>query len=385
MKGTTHMTRALRTAQYLALSAISGSFATGAFSGCSNDGSNPGGDEAGSTTDGSVADSGTADGAKEATADAAGDAGLDASRDVGQRDVGLADVGLPDIGLPDVVLPGLDTGVDAPVDAGLDSPEEAETSAQTFCGLQSGLAFCADFDEPGALWAPDGGASTVWTSITGTSVDLSLSTVQSTSTPDSLLMIAGQADMPSSVKVVKQISGTVTQAIYEYDINLATVPTVGYAGGFATDFQFNDTSPAATDSFGFRIGVFNAQFTASQPFSADFEHNTDNGTGGGCGPCGTTTDGGVLALPLETGSWQHVKIAVAFSAAASDAGDAGPPGRVSVQLYLNKSSTATLDMTFPAPFAAAPFARISTGLADTWTATNDNWEIYYDNITLKVQ
>jgi hypothetical protein len=364
---------------------MSGSFATGAFSACSNDDSSSSGGDAGPRTDGSVEDTGKPDAASKTMADAAGDTGLDASRDVGLPDIGLPDIGLPDIGLPDVVLPGLDTGVDAPVDAGLDAPAEAEASAQTFCGLQSGLAFCADFDEPDALWAPDGGASSVWTSVTGTSVDLSISTVQSTSAPDSLLMTAGQTDMPSSVKVVEQVSSTITQAIYEYDINLAMVPTTGYAGAFATDFQFNDTSPTATDSFGFRIGVFNAQFTGSQPFSADFEHNTDNATGGGCGPCGTTTDGGVLALPLETGSWQHVKIAVAFSAAASDAGDGGPPGTVSVQLYLNKSSTATLDMTFPAPFAAAPFARISTGLADTWTPTNDNWEIYYDNITLKVQ
>jgi hypothetical protein len=296
-------------------------------------------------------------------------------------DVGLPDVVLPDVGLPDVGLPGLDTGIDL-LEAGLDAPAEAEASALNFCALQSGLAFCADFDEPGALWTADGGAASVWTNIVGTSTDLSLSAAQSTSPPDSLLVTAGQADMPTAVKVVKEISSTVTQAIYEYDIDLAAIPTTGYAGGFATDFQFSDTP--STDSFGFRIGVFNAQFSASQPFSADIEHN-DNVTGGSCnGPCGTT-DAGLLALPLETGVWQHVKIAVAFSAAANDAGDAAAPGSVSVQLYLNKSATATLDMTFPAPFAAAPFARISTGLADTWTASNDHWEIYYDNVTLKVQ
>jgi hypothetical protein len=392
MKGTTQMKRALRTAQYLAISAMSGSLAMAAISACSASSSGgSGGEDAAATPDGAVADTSTPDVQNEAGADATGDAGLDASllsdvvlSDVVLSDVVLPDVVLPDVGLPDAVLPGLDTGVDAPVDAGLDAAPEAEASAQNFCALQSGLAFCEDFDEPDALWTPDGGAASVWTNIVGTSTDLSVSDLLSTSPPDSLLVTAGQTDMPSAVKVVKEVASPVTQAIYEYDINLAAVPTSAYAGGFATDFQFSDVP--GTDSFGFRIGVFNANASltgSQQVFSADFEHN-DGVTGGGCGPCGTT-DAGLLALPLATGSWQHVKIAVAFSAAANDAGDAGAPGSVSVQLYLNKSATATLDMTLPAPFAAAPFARISTGLADTWTTTNDNWGIYYDNITLKVQ
>jgi hypothetical protein len=130
------------------------------------------------------------------------------------------------------------------------------------------------------------------------------------------------------------------------------------------------------------MGVFNAQASATEPFSADFEHNAAIG---GCGPCALSVDAGSSGLPLLTGVWQHVKIAVAFSAAANDAGDAGSPGTVSVQLYLNKSATATIDTTFPAPFTTAPFARISTGLVDTWTSGNDGWEIYYDNVTLKVQ
>jgi hypothetical protein len=94
---------------------------------------------------------------------------------------------------------------------------------------------------------------------------------------------------------------------------------------------------------------------------------------------------GSTAVPLQTGAWQHVKIAVAFSAAPADAGDAGPAGSVSVQLFLDRSPEAVVDTTFPAPFTSAPFARISAGLVDTWTSNVDNWSIYYDNITLALQ
>jgi hypothetical protein len=383
---------------------MTGSLATGVFSACSNDDSStPSGGDAAVTPDGSVGDSGTPEPHNDAMADAASDAGIDSSTgltdgshpdsslsdtgladtsllpDTSLVDTGLLDTGLLDTGLHDTGLPGIDSGSDAEVDGGLDAHVEAEAGPQNFCALQSGLAFCADFDEANSLWAVDGGAASVWTSVVGTSTDLSISAAETTSAPDSLLMTAGQGDTPASAKVVKEYGSPVTQAIYEYDTYIASFPTSGYFGGFATDFQFYDVSPTNTDDFGFRIGIFNAQATVGEPFSADFEHNA---AVGGCGPCTLSGDAGLSNLPLLTGVWQHVKIAVAFSAAAADAGS---PGTVSVQLYLDKSPIAANDMTLPAPFATAPFARKSTGLVDTWTSGNDNWEIYYDNVTLKVQ
>ena len=258
-------------------------------------------------------------------------------------------------------------------DAGTDAATAADASeasaTATFCQTQSGLAFCADFDEPGAL-SPDAGAAD-WTSVVGTAAELSLSTAQSVSPSDSLLVALqnGPANTDQSAKVVEMITPAngVTQAIYQFDIYIETVPLAN-VGGFATDFQFLDTN-GGTDQFGFRIGVF-ANTTGFD--HADLEHN--HPTLGGA-------DDIVSPIPITAGAWNHVEMAVAYSTGQ----DAGSGDTVSFQLFLNHSITATVNSEFPAPFAKAAFARFAVGMVYAFDPTNKDWGIYYDNFTLKLQ
>jgi hypothetical protein len=189
------------------------------------------------------------------------------------------------------------------------------------------------------------------------------------SPPDSLLVQLqdGPANTDQSAKVVEMITPTngVKQAIYQFDIYIATVPLAN-VGGFATDFQFLDTS-GATDQFGFRIGVF---ANTSGFDHADLEHN--HPTLGG-------PDDIISPIAITAGAWNHVEMVVAYSQGA-DGGD-----EVAFQLYLNHSATPAVDSTFAAPFATAPFARFAAGMVYAFDPTNKDWGIYYDNFTLKLQ
>ena len=266
-----------------------------------------------------------------------------------------------------------DTGAsDGAADAGMDA-----AAAPTFCQSQTGLAFCADFDQPNALsldaGAFDAGsypgeASDIFDSFANPG-KMSLSTVHASSAPDALLFQLGTGnDGIQSVKAVKQVTPVsgVTQAIYELDmyidqVALSTDPN-NTNGGFATDLQFDDN-----DTFGFRIGVF-ANTTGFD--HADLEHNHPD-IGGG--------DDITSPIALSAGSWQHVKMAVAYST-GSDGGS-----EVAFQLYLNKSATAAIDATYPAPFARAHYARLAAGMVYAFDPNNHPWGLYFDNVTLKTQ
>jgi hypothetical protein len=344
------MKRALRAAQGIAASGFlaGGLVITSGIGGCSSDSgsSGSGGRDSSAPLEDATADSGT-DGATPGTDAPSGvtptpDSGATAS-DSGTTE---GDSG---------------TAADAPVDAPL------EAAVKTFCQTQSGLDFCADFDEQDAL-STDGGATGTWTQLVGS--ELGLSTAQASSAPHSLLvaMQDGPANTDQSAKVVEWLTPTsgVTQAIYEFDIYIDTVPLAN-VGGFATDFQFLDTS-GGSDQFGFRIGVF-ANTTGFD--HADLEHN--HPTLGG-------NDDITSPIAITAKAWNHVKMSVAFAALAGDGGDS-----VAFQLYLNKSATPAVDANYPAPFSKAAFARFAAGMVYAFDATNKDWGIYYDNFTLKLQ
>jgi hypothetical protein len=250
-------------------------------------------------------------------------------------------------------------------------------AAVTFCQSQTGLAFCADFDQPSALsldaGAFDAGsypgeASDIWDSL-ATPSEISVSTTRAASAPSSVLFQLGTgADGNQSVKAVKQVTPAagVTQAVYEFDlfidkVALSTDPN-NTNGGFATDLQFDDG-----DSFGFRIGIF-ANTTGFD--HADLEHNHPD-IGG--------NDDVTSPIALSASAWQHVKMAVAYST-GSDGGS-----EVAFQLYLNRSATAAIDATYPAPFARARYARLAAGMVYAFDPNNHPWGLYFDNVTLKTQ
>ncbi len=158
----------------------------------------------------------------------------------------------------------------------------------------------------------------------------------------------------------------VTQAIYEFDlyidkVALSTDPNATN-GGFATDLQFADN-----DAFGFRIGIF-ANTTGFD--HADLEHNHPD-LGG--------NDDVTSPIALSASAWQHVKMSVAYST-GSDGGS-----EVAFQLYLNRSATAAVDATYPAPFAKASYARLAAGMVYAFDPNNHPWGLYFDNVTLKTQ
>lgn len=338
--------------------------------GCSSSsGNGGGGDDGGTTADSSVPpDGATSDTGAATDAMTQADSGSTAPESgvISQDDSGTtADSGSS---------MGADSGGDAgngAGDAAGDAPGTSDAAeagpALTFCQTQSGLNFCADFDEPGAL-SPDAGAL-AWTSIVGSSAEVALSTAQAASPPDSLLVQLqnGPASPDQSAKVVEMITPAsgVAQAIYQFDMYIATVPLAN-VGGFATDFQFLDTA-GGTDQFGFRIGVF---ANTSGFDHADLEHN--HPTLGG-------SDDIVNSIPITAGAWNHVEMVVAYSQ-ASDGGN-----EVAFQLYINNSTTPAVDSTFPAPFAKAAFARFAAGMVYAFDSTNKDWGIYYDNFTLKLQ
>jgi hypothetical protein len=353
------MKRVLRAAQRTAVSsfvAAGGLFIACGIGGCSSDSSN----------DGNSAEGG-ADSSMPSSDDAGSDTGTTQSMDAPTgSDTGStstfeagAEAGIVDSGSTTTS----DAAADAPSDAPVDAPEAA---AATFCQMQSGLNFCADFDEPGAL-APDAGAAN-WTQIVGTPAEVALSTAQAASAPDSLLvsLADGPANTDRSAKVVEMITPAngVTQAIYEFDMYIATVPLAN-TGGFATDFQFLDTM-GGSDQFGFRIGVF-ANTTGFD--HADLEHN--HPTLGGADDISSP-------IAITASAWNHVKMVVAYSAA-----DGG--GNVAFQLFLNHGAAADVSADYPAPFAKAAFARFAAGMVYAFDGTNKDWGIYYDNFTLKLQ
>jgi hypothetical protein len=357
------MKQAVRPANYVAMSCIimaGGALIAGSMGACSSDdNSNPPiGADSGSM---SSTDSGTG-----------ADSTVTTVVDSGNSDTGVTsqpgdDAGTPDAGQQDAAPSGDASDGGSPVDA-------ADSAvAPSFCQTQQGLDFCDDFDLPGSL-SLDGGSGTAWTSLVGSTTELVISSAQAQSQPDSLLVQlpegpadggAGTGDQ--SAKVVKMITPAsgVSQAIYEFDVYIANVPLAS-VGGFATDFQFDDTS-AGTDQFGFRIGVF-ANATGFD--HADLEHNH---------PVLGGNDDIVSPISITYQAWNHVKMVVAY-AAESDGGD-----NVAFQLYLNNGATAAVDATWPAPFAVAPFARFAAGMVYAFDSTNKDWEIYYDNFTLKLQ
>ena len=346
---------------------VAGASALGsaACSSDSNGNGNTGGDGAApldgaATEDTTVVadDSSSDDGSVAAQADGA----VDATADAG-------------IVSPDAAM---DASGDATVVASMDAtPDElADGPAPTFCESQVGLAFCDDFDSPGAL-SLDGGASSAWTTIVGSPAELSVSSAISASAPNSLLVslpdgpndAGGNGDR--SAKVVKQLTppAGVAQAVCEFDMYIASEMAATSNGGFATDFQFTDGNGA--DQFGFRIGIF---ANASGFDHVDLEHNH---------PILGGNDDIVSPITgFAAGAWNHVKMAVAFAAvsAAADAGDT-----VQFQMYLNRSANAVIDATYPAPFASAPFARIAAGVVYAFDGNNKAWNINYDNFTLKIQ
>ncbi len=371
------MKQTFRAARYIAISSISALLATGGLTGCDSDSS--------SSTEGNVDAGPTADGGERNANDASVQENMDAGIDTGRT----LDTGLQETGLVPTADGGISTAADASstaldsaaadaativVDAGVDSalPDAAiEASTQSFCQGQSGLDFCADFDEANAL-SPDASLASAWTQLVGTPAELTLSTAQASSAPNSLLaLLARGPDPDHSAKVVKMItpSNGVTQAIYEFDMYIANVPAAAAGvnpGGFATDFQFDD-SPG-NDSFGFRIGVFS---NGTGFDHADLEHNhPDLG-----GPDDITSP-----IALSAGAWQHVKMVVAYAAVPLDGGN-----DVAFQLYLNRSAVPDVNAIYPAPFGKAPFARLAAGMVYAFQATEKDWGIYYDNFTLKVQ
>jgi hypothetical protein len=294
----------------------------------------------------------------------------------------LADAGQSDTATPNVDAASADAGTDTGLvvaEASTDATPEAEAGAVAFCGSQVGLAFCADFDEPGALGG-DAGAST-WDQIGGSVTELSLSTTEAVSTPNSLAIALDGTTGDRSAQVIRTVTPVhgVTQAIYEFDVFMATLPSNPGAGGFITDFQFSDTPAGGgggSDQFGFRIAVFSTDTGAFD--HAELQHNAP--------ALGSIPDDIINISAVDagaaftTGIWNHVKIAVAYAAGAT--ADAG--ASVEMRAYINGDTTPVVDKTYPSPFAAAPFARISDGMVYAFS-TSKTYDIFYDNITLKLQ
>ncbi len=280
-----------------------------------------------------------------------------------------------DSGAPDTTPTAMDAGA-VDTSTGKDAP--AEASPKGFCASHPGLAFCADFDEPGAIDA-DAGASG-WDDIVSQGTEVTISVARAVSTPSSLLTALASSNGDRSAKVVKTVrpAGGLSQALYAFDVYLDALPANPGAGGFITDLQFTDTAAgggSAQDQFGFRIAVFS---TASGGFDhAEFQHNA---------PALPSTPDDVVDISaldagasFTSGAWNHVEIAVAFSAA----GDAGQT--VGVQLYVNHDPAPAVDKTYPSPFASAPFARVADGVVFAFNGGSKDYGIYYDNVTLKLQ
>ncbi len=361
------MKRAVRAAGYIA---ISGLVTLGGLGACSSDDSNPvvgGGQDSGAPG----ADAG-ADVIGVVTPPA--DSGGADTGSTGGGDTGVADAGV-DSGAPD------DSGQDAttPVDGAGGGDAGAADAADSavgpsFCQAQVGLAFCDDFDLAGSL-SLDGGAATAWSQVVSNGTEVAISSAQAKKAPNSLLVALPNGPLPDgggntdqSAKVVKMITPAngVTQAIYEFDMYIDTVPLAN-VGGFATDFQFDDTA-GGSDQFGFRIGVF---ANTSGFDHAELQHNH---------PVLGGPDDIISSIPITAHAWNHVKMVVAFSALANDAGDS-----VAFQLYIDDSATAAVDQSYPAPFTKAAFARFAAGMVYSFDGTNKDWGIYYDNFTLKLQ
>jgi hypothetical protein len=332
---------------------VSGLLAAGGVFAC-NDDDNDGGGPTSPSVDGGSGSSGSSSGTTQTGTDSGGAQDSASST--------------PDSGGSQTSDSGDDTTDSGNTASDSGSGDAGTDAATTFCKSQQGLAFCDDFDDDGALSLDAGLAS--WTSLVSNGTEITTSSAQAVSAPNSMLMalLDGPANTDQSAKVVKMITPAngVTQAVYEFDMYIATVPLAA-VGGFATDFQFDDVG-GASDQFGFRIGVF-ANATGFD--HADLEHNH---------PVLGGPDDSVSPIGITAGAWNHVKMSVAYSALADDAGD-----NVSFQLYINKNATAVVDEQYPAPFAKAPFARFAAGMVYAFDATNKDWGIYYDNFTLKIQ
>jgi hypothetical protein len=292
---------------------------------------------------------------------------------------------------------GEESGAEAgpPTDAGRDSTSAADSGAAAgdsgpladsgpiadssagdapvgYCAGQSGLTFCADFDESNSLFGP---GSAGWSQIIPGAPEIGVSSALSVSPPNALFATLPEGPGgDQSAQVVELISPTsgVAQATYQFDIYVATlpVPASGTVGGFVADFQFDDNTEdggAGSDTFGFRIGLF-ANPTGFD--HADLEHNHPD-IGG--------SDDIFGPIPLNPGSWNHVEMVAAFSA-GSDGG-----ATVAFTLYMNGSTAPAVEESFPARFTSAPFARIAAGMVYAFDSTYKDWGIYYDNITLKLQ
>jgi hypothetical protein len=357
------MKLAVRAASYMV---VSGMLAAGSIGACSSDDSSTGGGGGGNGDSGTTPSADAGNGVDNDTGTVVQNPGPDSS--VADSSTGAADTSVPakDSSTPADSSPGTDAS-DANVADSTPGPDSA--LPQTFCGKQTGLDFCDDFDTTDPL-SLDGGLLSAWTQTVGSTDELALSTAQAASAPSSLLvqLADGAVNGDRSAKVVKMITPTngVSQAIYEFDMYIATVPLFN-TGGFATDFQFDDTA-GGSDQFGFRIGVFSNTTGFDH---ADLEHNH---------PVLGGNDDITSPIGITAGAWNHVKMVVAFSALANDGGN-----NVAFQLYLNKSATADVNANYPAPFAKAAFARFAAGMVFAFDPTNKDWGIYYDNFTLKLQ
>lgn len=341
--------------------ALAGALSLVGIAACSGDDSGatpPAGDDSGSTSN--------PDGGSTTTDSGSGGDSTTTNPDSGQK----VDSGTQS----DTGTPQSDTGTGSETGSGTDSGDASDgAAAKSFCQSQAGLDFCNDFDLPNPLSSdPDAGAN-AWSAVVGSAAEVATSTVQAKSQPNSVLISLplGSVNGDRSAKVVKMItpSAGVAQAIYEFDLYIDHVPANG-AGGFATDFQFSDTS-AGSDRFGFRIGLFSKAVDGGVVFDhADVEHNHPD-LGGG--------DDIISPINITAGAWNHVKMVVAYGAGA-DGGN-----EVAFQLFLNGATTADVNATYPAPFAKAPFARFAAGMVFAFDGQNKDWGLYYDNFTLKLQ
>jgi hypothetical protein len=250
--------------------------------------------------------------------------------------------------------------------------DAADGAPVGYCAGLSGLTFCADFDESKSLFGP---GSAGWSQIIPSPPEIGVSSALSVSPPNSLFATLPEGPGgDQSAQVVKLISpmSRVAQATYQFDINVATLPlpASGTVGGFVTDFQFDDNTEdggAGSDTFGFRIGAF-ANPTGFD--HADLQHNH---------PAIGGSDDVFGPIPFNPGSWNHVKMVVAFSAGS------GGGATVAFTLYMNGSTAPAVEESFPAPFTSAPFARVAAGMVYAFDSTYKDWGIYYDNITLKIE
>ena len=259
---------AVRAASYMV---VSGMLAAGSIGACNGD------DNSGlSGSGGGNGDSGTTSSSPDAGAQSSDTGtgtspGLDASQGADTSVASDSGSGL-DSSSPGDASKTTDAGSDAGSNASDASDgSTADAAPQTFCAGQTGLDFCEDFDDANPL-SLDAGAPDYWTALVGTTAEVAVSSAQYSSAPNSLLvqLADGPANTDQSAKVVKMITPAsgVTQAIYEFDMYIASVPLFN-TGGFATDFQFDDVG-TATDQFGFRIGVFSNTTGFDH---ADLEHN----------------------------------------------------------------------------------------------------------------